>query len=112
MRKHAKILSIILGLLSIIFIPLLLFLKFDNYTNCQVVKGSDDEYIIIDKSTYGKLKDNKHLKLLQNKEVFKVNVDEDWTSHDDFYFARIKSNKEFNNEDLKIYINSKSLFNF
>ncbi len=112
MNKHIKVLIYTIILLSIIFIPLLFILKFDNYKPCSAINYDGEEYVAITKDVYNKLENYKQVKLLQNKKSFKAYIEDGWFKQDNMYFAKVNSSYLFDNDDLKIYINSTNLFKF
>lgn len=52
-----------------IFMPLLLFLKFDNYVNGKIIKVDSSNYLILEKDDYLKI---------ENKENIKFKLEDDW----------------------------------
>ncbi len=112
MNKSIKILTYCLISLTVVFIPILFLLKFDNYKPCQAISDNKDKYLVLTKDVYDELEDYKQIKLLQDKKTFKVKVENDWTNTEGIYIARIKSSYIFKNDDLKIFVNSTNIFKF
>ncbi len=111
MNKTIKVLAYSLIVLTVIFIPLLFVLKFDNYQPCTTVKNKDDQYIILTKDVYSKLNNYKQIKLLHNKKTFNARVEDNWSQEQGMYYAKVTSSYIFDNDDLKIFVNYTNLFN-
>ncbi len=99
-------------LVFIIFVPLLLFLKFDNYIDGKIMKVDSSNYLIIEKKDYLKIENKKKIKFRLEEEWFekKSNFNSYYSNFVILEIDQIDWYYQNMINDIKIYSNKGNIF--